>query len=97
MLVPWAASAGKPYYMMLDEGEGAERIGAVMRRVREGADGWALRPPRGPHSSGSAVASAGPGWGGVGGGGEVWGWWCSEPLAYALSWVVLVRVSYGGG
>jgi glyoxylase-like metal-dependent hydrolase (beta-lactamase superfamily II) len=39
VLVPWAASAGKPYYMMLDEGEGAERIGTVIDRVRAGADG----------------------------------------------------------
>jgi Metallo-beta-lactamase superfamily len=39
VLVPWAASAGKHYYMMLDEGEGAERIGTVIDRVRAGADG----------------------------------------------------------
>ena len=39
VLVPWAATAGRPYYVMLDEGEGAERLAAVLERVRAGAEG----------------------------------------------------------
>jgi glyoxylase-like metal-dependent hydrolase (beta-lactamase superfamily II) len=39
VLVPWAASADRPYYEMLDDGEGTERIGAVLERVRAGASG----------------------------------------------------------
>ena len=39
VLVPWAASAGQPYYMMLDDGEGAERLGAVIDRLRRGENG----------------------------------------------------------
>jgi glyoxylase-like metal-dependent hydrolase (beta-lactamase superfamily II) len=39
VLVPWAASAGGPPYMMLDDGEGAERIDAVIARLRSGSDG----------------------------------------------------------
>jgi glyoxylase-like metal-dependent hydrolase (beta-lactamase superfamily II) len=39
VLVPWAASAGQPYYLMLDEGEGTERIGEVLERVRGGTSG----------------------------------------------------------
>jgi glyoxylase-like metal-dependent hydrolase (beta-lactamase superfamily II) len=39
VLAPWAASAGGPPYMMLDEGEGAERIDAVIERLRRGANG----------------------------------------------------------
>jgi glyoxylase-like metal-dependent hydrolase (beta-lactamase superfamily II) len=36
VLVPWAASAGQPCYMMLDEGEGAERMDAITERLRRG-------------------------------------------------------------
>ena len=36
VLVPWAASAGGAPYMMLDDGEGAERIQAVIERLRRG-------------------------------------------------------------
>jgi glyoxylase-like metal-dependent hydrolase (beta-lactamase superfamily II) len=39
VLVPWAATADRPYYVMLDEGEGAERISVVLERVRAGAAG----------------------------------------------------------
>ena len=38
VLVPWAATAGEPYYTMLEEGEGAERMTEVLERVRAGAD-----------------------------------------------------------
>jgi hypothetical protein len=36
VLVPWAASADGAPYMMLDDGEGAERITAVMDRIWRG-------------------------------------------------------------
>ncbi len=39
VLVPWAASTDQPYYAVLDQGEGAERIDEVLRRVRAGANG----------------------------------------------------------
>jgi hypothetical protein len=39
VLVPWAATAGRPFYLMLDEGEGAERIDTVIERIRAGGDG----------------------------------------------------------
>ena len=39
VLVPWVASAGQAPYMMLDDGEAAERIGAVIERVRRGKSG----------------------------------------------------------
>lgn len=37
VLVPWAASAGEEPYVLLDRAEAAERIGAVIERVRAGA------------------------------------------------------------
>jgi glyoxylase-like metal-dependent hydrolase (beta-lactamase superfamily II) len=37
VLVPWAASADGAPYMMLDDGEGAERIAAVLDRLWRGA------------------------------------------------------------
>lgn len=39
VLVPWVASAGHAPYMMLDDGESAERIGTVIERVRRGKSG----------------------------------------------------------
>lgn len=39
VFVPWAASTGQAPYIVLDEGEGAERIAAVVERVRAGASG----------------------------------------------------------
>jgi hypothetical protein len=38
VLVPWAATAGRPSYLMLDEGEGAERIDTVIERIRAVGD-----------------------------------------------------------
>jgi glyoxylase-like metal-dependent hydrolase (beta-lactamase superfamily II) len=37
VLVPWAASVGRPFHAMLDDGEGARRIDAVIERIRGGA------------------------------------------------------------
>jgi glyoxylase-like metal-dependent hydrolase (beta-lactamase superfamily II) len=37
VLVPWAASAGRPYYAFAGDGEGTRRIGAILDRVRGGA------------------------------------------------------------
>ena len=39
VLVPWAASTGQEPYAVLEEGEAAERIAAVIDRVRAGASG----------------------------------------------------------
>jgi glyoxylase-like metal-dependent hydrolase (beta-lactamase superfamily II) len=39
VLVPWAATAGRAPYTMLDRGEARECIDAVLERVREGASG----------------------------------------------------------
>jgi glyoxylase-like metal-dependent hydrolase (beta-lactamase superfamily II) len=38
VLVPWASS-GEPHYMMLDDGEGRERIATVIDRIWRGANG----------------------------------------------------------
>jgi glyoxylase-like metal-dependent hydrolase (beta-lactamase superfamily II) len=39
VLVPWAASTGQAPYAVLEDGEAAERIAAVIDRVRAGASG----------------------------------------------------------
>ena len=38
VLVPWAASAGQPPYALTDREDARERIGAILERVRGGAD-----------------------------------------------------------
>jgi glyoxylase-like metal-dependent hydrolase (beta-lactamase superfamily II) len=37
VLVPWAASAGQPFYAVVGDGEARRRIGAIADRVRGGA------------------------------------------------------------
>jgi Metallo-beta-lactamase superfamily len=39
VLVPWAASAGEPYYSVVDKSEAELRIDAILDRVRRGHDG----------------------------------------------------------
>jgi glyoxylase-like metal-dependent hydrolase (beta-lactamase superfamily II) len=38
VLVPWAASAGGPYYALTDESDARDRIGAILGRLRHGDD-----------------------------------------------------------
>lgn len=38
VLVPWAASAGEPYYDFTDEADSRRRIDAILERVRSGGD-----------------------------------------------------------
>jgi hypothetical protein len=37
-LVPWAASAGQPWYALTNEADRRRRIGAIIERVRRGED-----------------------------------------------------------
>jgi glyoxylase-like metal-dependent hydrolase (beta-lactamase superfamily II) len=39
VLVPWAASAGEPYYAVTSRAEARRRIDTITRRVRAGGDG----------------------------------------------------------
>ena len=39
VLVPWAASAGKPHHSVTDEADARRRIDAILERVRRGDDG----------------------------------------------------------
>jgi glyoxylase-like metal-dependent hydrolase (beta-lactamase superfamily II) len=38
LLVPWAASAGQPYYAVTDDADARRRLDAIIERVRAGAD-----------------------------------------------------------
>jgi glyoxylase-like metal-dependent hydrolase (beta-lactamase superfamily II) len=38
VLVPWAASAGRPYHAVTDRADARRRIDAILRRVRRGED-----------------------------------------------------------
>jgi hypothetical protein len=38
VLVPWAATAGRPWYALTDADDRQARIDAILRRVRDGAD-----------------------------------------------------------
>jgi hypothetical protein len=39
VLAPWAATAGEPYYAVVDRPEAERRIGQILERVRTGGDG----------------------------------------------------------
>ena len=39
VLVPWAATAGAPYYAVTDKGDAQRRIDAILERVRRGESG----------------------------------------------------------
>jgi glyoxylase-like metal-dependent hydrolase (beta-lactamase superfamily II) len=39
VLVPWAATAGTPYYAVTDKGDAQRRIDAILERVRRGESG----------------------------------------------------------
>jgi hypothetical protein len=38
LLVPWAASAGQPFYAMSDQADARRRIDAILERLRRGED-----------------------------------------------------------